>query len=446
MYEIREPIHQTISFSEDEAKVIDHPIFQRMRHIRQLGMSFLVYPGSTHDRFSHMLGAMHLAGRVWDNIIKVSGDTLAEGGYSEEELRYYRQVLRYAALLHDIGHAPFSHVSENARLMPKFGTLEAPKEWYAEYDPERTAEHEDYSVMLIAALGKEGGLPIGEEMAQDIASLIHSEIRHSDGWRKRAEGKQGNMHAFLKSLISGELDVDRMDYLLRDAHFTGVAYGVYDKDHLIRNLGVVLKDGNFYLTIDSTSVRAFEDFLLARYHMFLQVYHHKTTNGFDYFLRRAFADGEVHVTIPGTVEGYMDLRDSTFTEALFAAAKNEKHHWSRRFVHRRPAKRVFAATGAEPESRETMRKLRKALESEAVDYFTINSHQYISKLDTRKPNKRNQAVMLVREKRLGKVMYTPVERYSALLKKYNEAIDIVNLYVLPEYYEAAVEAIKKHKV
>ncbi|MFA5853729.1 MAG: HD domain-containing protein [Patescibacteria group bacterium] len=439
MYELRDPIHQTIDFDEREKAVIDHPVFQRMRYVRQLGLSYLVYPGSTHDRFSHMLGAMHIAGRVWDNIARVSADVLTPM-YTKRDLTYFRTILRFAALLHDVGHAPFSHVSE--KLMPKFSALETPREWYRAYDLDAPAEHEDYSVMMIAALGRDRSVPIEPYMAQDIASLLHHGIKPSARWNKKYGGKKGAIHDLLSSLISGELDVDRMDYLMRDAYFTGVAYGFYDMDHLIRNLGVTLLNGRPTLTIDSTAMRAFEDFLLARYHMFLQVYHHKTTNGFDHFLKQAFMRREVQIHVPGTVAGYLEMRDSTFLEALFMAAKDPKNVWSRRFAEREPAKRLFTASGDHPESRVTMRKLRKTLTKAGVPFFTINSHQYLSKLDAfRKFKKAGDARMYVREKSLSRKIYTPVEHYSALLKKYNEVIDIVNLYVLPEHEAKALKAI-----
>ncbi len=440
MYEIRDPVHQTVPFSETEKAVIDHPIFQRMRYIRQLGLSYLVYPGATHDRFSHMLGAMHLAGRIWDNVQSVSG-SLLRGFYGRADLAYFRQMLRFAALLHDVGHAPFSHVSE--KLMPELGALEVPRLWYEDWKPRRPAEHEDYSVMMIAAIGRDPAAKVGEAMAQDIASLIHHGIRPSCRWQSRYGRKKGNIHKFLNSLISGEIDVDRMDYLLRDAHYTGVAYGVYDMDHLVRNLGVTLRGRDLALTIDSTAVRAFEDFLLARYHMFLQVYHHKTTISFDYFLKQAFGQKEVEVYVPGTVHGYLDLRDSTFMEALFEAAQDPARHWSRRFVYRRPAKRLYVASGDDPESRVTMRKLRQVLDKAKVPYFSSNSHQYLSNLDSYRLRKRKgEMELLVREKRLGEIVFTRIQRYSALLKKYNEALDIVNLYVLPEHAAAAMRAVK----
>lgn len=440
MFELRDPVHQTVPFDDKEKAVIDHPVLQRMRYVRQLGLSYLVYPGAVHDRFSHMLGAMHIAGRVWDNIVKVSGDVFAKD-FGKRDLEYFREVLRFAALLHDVGHAPFSHVSE--KLMPELGATEAPKAWYKDWHPKSQAEHEDFSVMLISALGSDPNTPIDEDEARDIASLIHHAIGPSARWTARYGGKDEGIHAFLSSLISGELDVDRMDYLLRDSHYTGVAYGVYDMDHLVRNLGATLRDGRLNLTIDSTAVRAFEDFLLARYHMFLQVYHHKTTNTFDYFLKQAFGKGEVAISVPGTVAGYLQMRDSTFLEALFKAAEDPAHPWARRFVMRRPAKRLFAAAGDDKEARETMRKLRGLLEAADVPYFTVSSHQYLSKFDAERTLRRKgDAILLVREKRLGQVVYTPIQKVSALLKKYNEVIDMVHLYVLPEDHTAALKAIR----
>ena len=362
--------------------------------------------------------------------------------FSAADVKYFRRVLRFAALLHDVGHAPFSHASET--LMPKFGTLEVERSWYKAYDPKRHAEHEDYSVMMIGALGRDPRVPLTIDEAQDVASLLHHGVKPSASWRKRFSGKRAPVHELLSSLISGELDVDRMDYLLRDAHYTGVAYGFYDMDHLVRNLGVAYLHGRPVLTIDSTAMRAFEDFLLARYHMFLQVYHHKTTNGFDHFLKQAFGKREVRIHVPGSVEGYLQMRDSTYLEALFAAAREPKNVWSRRFVDRRPAKRVFTASGDHPETRETMKKLRAALTEAGVPFFAIASHQYLSKLDSfRKHVKKEETRLYVREKNLGRLVYTPVEHYSALLKKYNEVIDIVNLYVLPEEYEAAITVAEK---
>lgn len=430
-------MHRTISFSDREKRVIDHPFVQRLRYVRQLGLAYIVYPGATHDRFSHALGAMHVAGRMWARMLETSGEVLRQH-FSEDDLSYFRQILRFSGLLHDVGHPPFSHVSE--RFMPKFTDLALPREWFVNPDVDRQAAHEDYSILLIAALAEDATAPLSRDEAQDIASLVHHGVMPSESWRKRfgeQEGAKG-IHRLLRSLISGELDCDRMDYLLRDAYYTGVAYGTHDIDHLTVNLGVVeMPDKGLVRTIDSTAVRAFEDFLLARYHMFLQVYLHKTTIAFDYFLERAIEAGELSLTVPGDAIGYSHLRDSVMIERLFAAAEDSKHVWSRRLIGRVPAKMILSSQNARLEEKELMKKVSGAFAAAGVPYFEITSHQYLSKTS---PTAENSS-MFVRRKVLGRHIYEPIERFSALLNKYNEAIDMTHLYVLREDLPKAKEVI-----
>lgn len=444
MFDIRDPIHRTISFSEREKRVIDHPLVQRLRYVRQLGLSYTVYPGATHDRFTHALGAMHVAGRMWARMCETSGEVL-RAHFSDDDLSYFRQILRFSGLLHDLGHPPFSHVSE--RFMPRFNDLALPKAWFVVPETDRQASHEDYSILLIAALVSVDGdpkaaVPLSSDEAQDIASLVHHGVMPSESWRKRFgenEGSKG-IHRLLRSLISGELDCDRMDYLLRDAYYTGVAYGTHDIDHLVVNLGVVeMPDKGLVRTIDSTAVRAFEDFLLARYHMFLQVYLHKTTIGFDHFLEQAIQEGEFELKVPGDAIGYSRLRDSTMIERLFAAADDPKNVWSRRLIFRIPPKMILSSANAKPEEKELMAKVTRAFKAGGVPYFEITSHQYLSKSTPMASN----SSMFVRRKVLGRYIYEPIERFSALLNKYNEAIDMTHLYVLREDLSAAKGVIEK---
>lgn len=442
MYEIRDPVHKTIEFSEKEKKIIDHPYVQRLRFVRQLGMTFFVYPGAGGDRFSHAVGAMHVAGLVWDRIGETSGDLL-DSYFSSKERHYLREILRFAALLHDVGHPPFSHVSE--KFMPKLGQLDLPRKWFAEFTAERQATHEDFSVMLIAELGLGKKAVMSAEEAQDIASLVHHDVMASPSWSKKfglGEGRRG-IHSLLRSLISGELDVDRMDYLLRDAHHTGVAYGYYDVDHIIGNLGITFDaKKDLTLTIDSTAVRAFEDFLLARYHMFLQVYLHKTTLCFDYFLEQAITNREASLVIPGNAAGYLRLRDSTLIESLFTATESENNKWSKRLLGRKPAKLVLSAS--QKYGKTIMRRLKDRFDERSINYFVMTAKHYLSQTRQKKINAK--ANLLVRRKMFGKFFYEPIEKYSSLLKRYNEIIDLTNLYVLPEDWSKAKKIIERIKI
>ncbi|MFC1702940.1 HD domain-containing protein, partial [Patescibacteria group bacterium] len=398
---------------------------------------YLVYPGATHDRFSHAIGAMHVAGRMWEQVCATSGHVVRKH-FSDEDIAYFRRIVRLAALMHDLGHPPFSHVSE--QFMPAFSVLELPRDWFVDADTQRQATHEDYSILMVAELGKSDESPLSWDDARNVASLIHHGVTPSPSWADmfgtREDGK-GGIHRLLRSLISGELDCDRMDYLLRDAYYTGVAYGAHDIDHLITNLGVVeVDDGSLVRTIDSTAVRAFEDFLLARYHMFIQVYMHKTTIAFDGFLERAIEAGEFSMEMPGDAEGYLDLRDSTIIERLYTAAKDTKNAWSRRLASRTPPKLIFTSFNKDPEDKAKMQELADALKEHDIDYSQITSHQYLSKTTPGVPSDVTDTAMLVRRKMLGKHVYEPIEKYSSLLNKYNEVIDSTNLYVLPEDYEA----------
>jgi hypothetical protein len=439
MYEIRDPIHGTISFSERERSIVDHRFMQRLRHIRHLGLTYLVYPGATHDRFSHSLGAMHVISRIWDRVNDTSREVLRQS-FEEFDLQYFRRILRSAALLHDVGHPPLSHVSE--RFMPKFSELQIPADWISpDADPNRPAKHEDYSILLIAAISQEDDSPLSHDEAQDIASLVHHEIVPSSAWEKKyGDTKSGRagIHRLMRSLISGELDCDRMDYLLRDAHYTGVSYGAYDMDHLIGNLGVTELDDRLVLTIDSTAVRAFEDFLLARYHMFLQVYLHKTILAFDLFLEKAITTGEVRITIPGAAEQYTQLRDSTLTEQLFAVAGQSELTWSKRLLSRTPPKMLFRAANRNEDDRGILKRLTAALERSGVTFFQVDSRQYLSRCA---PVGRHSGLM-VRRKMFGRIAFEPVERFSELFNKYNEVIDLSNLYVLREDLPAAQKVIR----
>ena len=216
---IRDPIHGDIFLSELELRVIDTPEFQRLRRIKQLGMTYLVYPSANHTRFEHSIGALHLAGRL--------ASRLALG---EEETA----LVRFAALLHDLGHGPLSHTSE---------------ELLARY---LNASHESITAETIVNSGVAGVL---EEGGIDPARVVDV-----------ISGGAG----YLSRMVSGEFDIDRMDYLVRDAHHTGVGYGIIDLDRLINTIEV--RDN--LLVVNERGLRAVEGLLVARFLMIPTVYLH----------------------------------------------------------------------------------------------------------------------------------------------------------------------------
>ncbi len=219
---INDPIYGFIQISSDFIfDLIQHPIFQRLRRIKQLGLTFYVYPGATHTRFQHVLGASHLMKEAL-NILKLKGHKI-----SEEEV----EASIVAILLHDLGHGPFSHTLESS-----FFT---------------NISHEQVSISFMNVLN--------EEFAGKLSLAI--EI-FTDKYPKK----------FLHQLVSSQLDMDRLDYLRRDSYYTGVTEGVVGSERIIKMLNVVDNE----LVIEEKGIYSIEKFLIARRLMYWQVYLHKT--------------------------------------------------------------------------------------------------------------------------------------------------------------------------
>ncbi|HTT84226.1 MAG TPA: HD domain-containing protein [Rhizomicrobium sp.] len=266
-FEIRDPVHGFVRYNELERDIINHPAFQRLRRIRQLAFTDMVYPGAMHTRFEHSLGAMHVATRLFRTVCERSREIL-ESEYQFEEAAKIRwlQIVRLAALLHDVGHTPFSHNGED--LLP----LDQKGKQYT---------HEAYSAAILR-----------HELAGTIENNRHAEnlgIRASDVERVFEDAPSTKPALVWKAFISGQMDADRMDYLLRDSHHAGVAYGKYDLDRVASTVEFCEDPdtGGHELGIGDDGTHAVEGLLIARYMMFTQVYFHKTRSIFDYHLAQA---------------------------------------------------------------------------------------------------------------------------------------------------------------
>jgi uncharacterized protein len=270
-FEIRCPIHGFITLNSWEREIISQPSFQRLRRIRQLAWTDQVYPGAMHTRFEHSLGVMHTATLLYSAIRQVSSDVLQdELGYKEEGLNRDLQLVRLATLLHDVGHAPFSHASES--LFPKT-------------EKGQRYKHENYSAEIVRTELRSAieDHPLNETnygfKAEDVAALI-------DG------STTAKQRLFWRDLVDGQMDADRMDYLLRDSFHAGVQYGKYDLNRLVNTVRAIpgLRGRAPRLGISEGGWHAAEGLVLARYFMFTQVYFHKTRVAYDVHLRGALEE------------------------------------------------------------------------------------------------------------------------------------------------------------
>ena len=335
-------VHGTIEANALECLVIDHPLFQRLRKIKQLGNTHTVFPGATHTRFSHSLGVMHIAGLLFDGATKHMRGTLGESSTAAHQafLRV-RQSLRLAALLHDLGHGPYSHHFEN--LLVEGGKplkyanwpstdLKIPEAWIL---PQRREDflsdhlhHEHFTYGTLCILEKElqasgvkgfdaqaivslldGRVAPSQSLQADLTAI--SEPHGSDAWK--------SLQACLKSFLSSEIDADRMDYLQRDALYAGVKVGL-DIRHLLHSIQIIFDSHlqRFVIDVKTNAVTVIEQILIARKQMFDQVYQHRVTLQFDDLLRQALLYWmELHSkAAPSSLAEFLLLSDERIDQEL----------------------------------------------------------------------------------------------------------------------------------
>ncbi len=311
-HEVRDPIHVFIRYGSDERKVIDSLPFQRLRHIHQLGMTYLLYPGASHRRFEHSLGVMDLASRVFDivtnrdiadnRVISQIGSIFSHIKTPEEKY-YWRRTLRMAALCHDLGHLPFSHGAEKDLL---------PEGW----------SHERLTVQIITSpqMGAIWGEITPPLRAKDIAKIAVGPKIIKESFTE--------WELLLSEIITGDaFGVDRIDYLLRDSYHTGVMYGKFDHNRLIDTLRILPMSESSAtptLGVESGGIYSAEALLLARYFMYMQVYLHPVRRIYDIHLCEYLKETLNGEFLPIDIETFLKSTDEHILSNLaMHAMKND---------------------------------------------------------------------------------------------------------------------------
>lgn len=414
--EVRDPVHGAIDIDRDELSVVDHPFVQRLRNIKQTGFSCLPFPGATHVRYAHVLGAMHLAGLAFDRVYQ--GFPLPP-----DDRRRLRGVTRLAALCHDLGHAPFSHCTEFA--MPPLADL-----GLAFYDPSvdraRKAHHEDYTIAILEKTPLAG--TIGRNFgftSRHVAALVSHDVPVTDGF---FEVDGFDHRRLLSQLVSSEIDVDRLDYLRRDSHFTGARYGQIDADWIIGNLVPVrADDGHIALGLDSRAIYAFDDFLIARHHMFLQVYFHHKSVIYEEMLRRYITSKDCRFRIPANLDEYLFIDDI----ALEGHLRTTTSQWARRIVEHRPWRRVVERHGT-PEEVDVSDQQQRLFDA-GIGVIHTASTGKLSRYGAVGDDPHAPPILVI-----DRLPGQPVERTrtlaeaSSVFARYGDVRRIARLYVAPE--------------
>jgi HD superfamily phosphohydrolase len=477
---IRENLYGSIDISPIEDLVLAHPDFQRLRRIKQTAFLSLVFPGATHTRFEHSLGVLHLASKAWnklgENQKRLELSCSRYQGFKEREIQntkrlshgaihpafgwterifsndYIHQVLRLAAMLHDVGHPPFSHsgemflptfpmiLSENPGLPPVLIAYLKKR-----HSDGKKVSHEIFTMLLIYKILTE----IDAEVDPiDVISIIVPDIEPTS----ISPLRERNLYLLCHQLVSGEIDVDRMDYLRRDAQEAGVIYGIFDIDRVLDSLSLYYDSEKDYfgLAIRYSGLAAFEDFMRARQSMYLQVYLHKTTMSGDIMLKW-IRNRIPSFFLPASIHQYVKIDDISMMGALDTAIKSDAHMTNVEkkktksvaediLLHRRLWKRVYEKFQYQFSVDAGADRMREALKQNGISYETVKICLPLTKFTPRREEEKSRNVLrLIKKDDYMFPCVEPIEDHSRIIsddsKMYIERIYVDMEAVSMEFQE-----------
>lgn len=395
--EIRDPVHGSIQIAKEEIAILEHPFFQRLRNIKQLGFTEFIFPGATHTRYLHSIGVMDVSSKVFDKVFPKS--------QGNSELLRLKETVRLACLLHDIGHAPLSHTTEF--VMPHVDLLKLPERFKTHNGQ---ATHEDYTIKSIVDSSFTSSFKdVADKFGIDcfcVADLILGATSNPDYFTYQGI----NYFPLLQQMVSSEMDCDRMDYLLRDSYFCGVSYGKFDLDWIIDNLRSCLVGNEAYLGISERAVATFDDFLLCRFHMFLMVYFHYKSVALEKMLKRYFTTAPDEYSIPADIEKYLEHDDHYLMKVL----RNSDNYWAKRIIRNNIPMKIFETFG--PSQDQQLHYLESYLNQNNIDYIKCSSQGRLSKYYTQDRSETKLPMKVIRE--------SGILENHVNIKNINEATDL----------------------
>ncbi len=461
-----DPVLGGIPFFDHEEKILSHPLFQRLRHVVQNGMLHMVFPGAIHTRFQHSIGSMHMTGKLFKSVIRsylVDISNRRDININERQknaIQYFYTCLRLAAVLHDTGHFPFSHqfaTCDKISLLLKnpqlFDKLWANEPWSKYYQKKPTKlSHEHYSIRCGHQILKDS-LPKGTIDPIDVMSMfektecntsqkfnIHSREllslflnsnKENENYTDEQIGKI--FQSFFKTIISGELDIDKMDYLLRDSYFSGCKYGIYNLDHLLSTLvmGYELKEPWFGLAISKKGIGPLEDFVHSRFQLYMEVYSHKTVVGFNWLLNKAIGEifslqeyKDIILESLSNIEEYKDFTDTFFWEKFREIGNNKPGSASERIIYRKKLKHLHSENNLSPS--EINKIIEKFRDKKGINITYWESESKFSKISGSFENLR----ILVLDAYTGVRTLQLIKRHSSFFEKFKDTT-ITHFYEEP---------------
>lgn len=403
--EINDPVHGFIGLTDLEMKIINSEPYQRLRRIKQLSGAHYVYPAAEHTRFGHCIGAMYLSGLVGRRL-------LSQLNLGEDTL----QEVRLAGLLHDLGHGPFSHVFEEP-LIERQGK-----------------NHEDVTEWIIRE----------SEVGDIIESGGFSKNRIGNLVRGRRTKKKDSI---VSAIVAGQVDADKMDYLIRDSFYCGVNYGLVDIHRLINSMEI---SRDYELHFDLAARGALESFLVARYEMFLNVYYHKTVRSVEVMLIRliGYADRVLNLTAFKTPEEFLSLDDMSLISRIRRLDPSESDDardastimqmLDSRILYKSAFEKVLHTDDRFVSNLLTKRKVRESLQEEIAASAKVPADEVIVDVPTLpsvpyNPHQLDPMEIAIFELVEGKRVQRKLSEFSKFAEMMKVYLDVIRVYTFDRH-------------